>query len=88
MGKPLWKNASFETMKSFVFIVRKKFFFLSKTLLTLTSSLIFSEKKNLKKLHFLTKSMGSPLWKDAIFETLKNFCFYSQKKFPFYSEHD
>ena len=37
-------GASFETMKNFVFIVKKRFF-PSKTLLTLNSSLIFSENK-------------------------------------------
>ena len=72
----------FETMKNFVFIVQKKFFFfVSKTLLTLTSSLIFSEKKNLKNCIFWLKAWVNPFGRMPFLRLWKVFVFIVKKSF-------
>ena len=68
--------------KSLVFII-KKVSFLSRTSLDieLISSPFLTENKE-KKSHYSVKA-----WKNAIFESLKNCCFYSRKRFRFCLEN-
>ena len=69
-------------MKNFVFIVQKGFLFLSRTLLTLTSRVIFSEKIMKKIPFFDQKHRLTPLEK-CDFNDFETISFYSQKGFFF-----
>ena len=70
-------------MKNFVFIVQKSFFFPSRTLLTLTSRVIFSEKI-MKKIPFFDQKHGLTPLEKCDFNDFETISFYSQKRFLFY----
>ena len=61
------------------FLYSKKVSFLFRTLLNLISSLILTNTKIRENWHFLTKSMGYPLWKNAILGLWKIWFLYSTK---------
>ena len=82
---PFGKMRFWGVWKNFVFIVKKRVSVLFKILLNLILTLILSKNKLWKKLHFLTKSMGKPLWKNVIYGTAKNFYSYGKKKVSFFS---
>ena len=65
------------------FYSQKKFCFLSRTLLTLTSSLIFSEKKK-EKIPFFDQKQGLTPLEKCDFRDFETFSFYNQKRFLFH----
>ena len=71
------------TLKNVVFIVS----FLSRTSLNLISSPFLTENKSRKKIAFFDQKHGLTLWKNAIFETLKNVVSIVKKNFLFYLEY-
>ena len=70
-------------MKNFVFIVKKKFFFLSRTLLPLLQ-VLFLAKKIMKRIAFFDQKHGLTPLEKCDFNDFETISFDNQKRFLFY----
>ena len=70
-------------MKNFVFIVKKKFFFLSRTLLPLLQEL-FLAKKIKKRITFFDQKHGLTPLEKCDFNDFETISFDNQNRFLFY----
>ena len=79
-GLTLWKNLNFLTFLTFRFYSLERCFLVLEYRKRHFSGIYCLKKECLKNVHFRTKTMGEPRWKNVNFSTFSTLCFYSLER--------